>query len=140
MKSRAGHSGASKECARRGACSPRPNKISPSDSTRHRVKAAPVPRPCSLTSGRLGRATESRIRGELERKDPSGSGVVSERALGKVLGKFGADLAGADLGRLMHRFDVHEVEARLVSATCAGVIFPSLDDFEAQNERRLREH
>lgn len=52
---------------------------------------------------------ESRIRGELERKDPAGSGVVSEQALGKVLGKLGVELAGADLGRLMHRFDVHEV-------------------------------
>lgn len=58
---------------------------------------------------RLRRVTESRIRGELERKDPSGSGVVSEQALGKVLGKLGADLAGADLSRLMHRFDIHEV-------------------------------
>lgn len=52
---------------------------------------------------------ESRIRRELERKDPSGSGVLSEQALGKVLDGLGADLAGADLGRLMHRFDVHEV-------------------------------
>eukprot|EP00752_Nemacystus_decipiens_P007715 g6898.t1 len=56
----------------------------------------------------LRRVTESRIRGELERKDPSDSGVVSEQALAKVLGKLGVDLAGADLGRLMHRFDVHE--------------------------------
>lgn len=56
--------------------------------------------------------TESRIRGELERKDPAGSGLVSEQALGKVLGKLGADLTGADLGRLMHRFDVHEVREK----------------------------
>lgn len=61
------------------------------------------------SNDRLRRVTESRIRGELERKDPSASGVVSEQALGKVLGKLGADLVGADLGRLMHRFDVYEV-------------------------------
>lgn len=52
--------------------------------------------------------TESRLREELERKDPSGSGMVSEKALGKILEKFGADPAGADLGRLMYRFDAHE--------------------------------
>lgn len=77
--------------------------------------------------------TESRIRGELERKDPSGSGVVSEQALGKVLGKLGADLAGADLGRLMHRFDVYEVQhskqadsirANRVFCLLCGVLYP----------------
>lgn len=36
--------------------------------------------------------------------------MISEQALGEVLGKFGADLTGADLGRLMHRFDVNEVK------------------------------
>lgn len=71
------------------------------------------PRP-ALTSrlqknNRLTRVTESRVREELERKDPSGSGMVAEQALGKILEQFGADLAGADLGRLMHRFDAHEV-------------------------------
>lgn len=72
----------------------------------------------TTTCTRLRRATESRIRAELERKDPSGSMGVSEQALGKVLGKFGADPTGADLGRLMHRFDVHEVNIH----TCVCVL------------------
>lgn len=60
-------------------------------------------------TNRLDRVTESHARAELERRDPSASGVVSEQALGKALTRLGADLAGADLSRLMHRFDVHEV-------------------------------
>lgn len=75
---------------------------------------------CTLT--RLNRVTESQAKEELERRDPSGSGVISEQALGKVLAKLGADLAGSDLGRIMHRFDVHEVIKRTIahefSSTC----------------------
>lgn len=58
---------------------------------------------------RLRRVTTSQAQSELERRDPATSGVVSEQALGKALARLGADLAGADLGRLMHRFDAHEV-------------------------------
>lgn len=72
----------------------------------YKARAPAIP----TTRTRLSRATESRIRGELNRKDPSVSGMVSEQALGKALQKVGADLTGADLGRLMHRFDVHEVK------------------------------
>lgn len=49
------------------------------------------------------------MRAELERRDRSASGTISEQALGKALARLGADLAGADLGRLMFRFDVNEV-------------------------------
>lgn len=66
--------------------------------------------PFSVDPYRLNRVTESRIRGELERRDTSGSGVISENSLRKVLEAFGVDLVGADLGRLMHRFDTHEVK------------------------------
>ena len=57
----------------------------------------------------MHRVTHSQVQDELERKDPSACGMVSQQALEKVLTKFGADFAGADLGRLMHRFDLHEV-------------------------------
>lgn len=62
---------------------------------------------------------ESRIRGELERRDPSGSGVISEKSLRNFFEAFGVDLAGADLGRLMHRFDAHEV--KIVTLVCSAV-------------------
>lgn len=56
--------------------------------------------------------TEAQLRSELERRDPSASGVVSEQALGKALVRLGAEPRGTDLGRLMHRFDFHEVKTR----------------------------
>lgn len=56
--------------------------------------------------------TEAQLRAELERSDPSASGVVSEQDLGKALARFGAEPRGTDLGRLMHRFDLHEVKLR----------------------------
>lgn len=56
--------------------------------------------------------TEAQLRAELERRDPSASGVVSEQALGKALVRLGAEPRGTELGRLMHRFDLHEVNMR----------------------------
>ena len=64
---------------------------------------------------RMERATPSQLQEELERKDPSASGMISQQALAKALTRFGADFAGADLGRLMHRFDVHEVSGNGVT-------------------------
>lgn len=80
----------------------------------------PDPDPFTVCPFRLNRVTESRIRGELGRRDPSGSGVISENSLRKVLEAFGVDLAGADLGRLMHRFDAHEVKIITLVCSAAG--------------------
>ncbi|CAM9630579.1 unnamed protein product, partial [Ectocarpus sp. 4 AP-2014] len=86
--------------------------------------------------GRLNRVNESRIRGELERRDPSDSGVISEKALRKVLEDFGVDLAGADLGRLMHRFDVHEDGTASIERVVSFCLLSGNNDDPAGDNRR----
>ncbi|CAM9771974.1 unnamed protein product, partial [Ectocarpus sp. 6 AP-2014] len=86
--------------------------------------------------GRLNRVTESRIRGELERRDPSGSGVISEKSLRNILEAFGMDLAGADLGRLMHRFDAHEDGTASIERVVSFCLLSGNNDDPAGDYRR----
>lgn len=79
----------------------------------HQLSAAATPYRVFLLRQRLASVTEKALRAELERRDPSVSGVLSEQALAKALRTLGADLQGSDLGRLMHRFDVEEVRYTL---------------------------
>lgn len=89
----------------------------------HRVHTPlPLVSKRTKTKNRLGRVTKTQAHTELERRDTSDSGVISEQALGKSLKRLGADIVGSDSGRLMHRFDIHEV--LIASSRAAALLLP----------------